>query len=69
MKWRVLSVETGEEMSAPEGYEFLLQEDGSLVSRHEECTDFYKPKGIIVEFAFRKDKNSEWDYSHAVMHE
>lgn len=69
MKWRVRSVETGEEMFATDGYEYLLHNDGSISAVHDVNNDSYPlARGFVVEFAF-ESVNGEWDYSHAVMHE
>ena len=70
MKFQIISMQTGEQMTAPEGYEYLLHEDGSVSAVHDVTNDsFALPKGFIVEFAFSKNENGEWLYEHCVVND
>lgn len=70
MKFQIISIETAEVMVAPEGYEYLLHDDGSVSAVHDlDLDSFSLPKGFIVEFAFIKDENGEWIYEHCVVND
>jgi len=68
MKWRVIDLETGEEIVSPDSSNFSLSEDGILfVDYWSGYSDVYNSYGHILEFAFSKDDQGEWIWSHSVL--
>lgn len=70
MKFRLVSIETGEQMTSPENYEYLMHEDGSVSVLCDYNNDSYPlDGGFVVEFAFSKDDQDKWIWSHSIVND
>ncbi len=67
MQYRIIDMETGEEVVLKQDHRFVLNKDGSLgeLFYDEHYRIYTKPH--ILEFAFAKDSEGNWIYSHSVV--
>lgn len=69
MKWRVIDLETGVELSIKEDDRFIMLNDGTVYVEAWEGVLHEINVPHVVEFGFARDDENHWIWSHSVVND